>query len=78
MASKYEIGQKVIIKPVQNQHLSPRGSDIEPYAGQSGEVIDYYWIRPNIGEVFYIYTVRMETDRREITLHEDELAPYIE
>lgn len=78
MASKYEIGQKVIITPVQNQRLSLRGSGIEPYAGQSGEVTDYYWIRPNTGEVFYIYTVRMETDRREITLHEDELAPYIE
>jgi len=78
MASKYEIGQKVIITPVKNQHLSPRDSDIEAYAGQSGEVIDYYWIRPNTGEVFYIYTVRMETDHREIALHEDELAPYIE
>jgi len=78
MAPKYEIGQKVIIAPVKNQHLSPRDSDIEPYAGQGGKVIDYYWIRPNTGEVFYIYTVRIETDRREIALQEDELAPYTE
>jgi len=78
MAPKYEIGQKVIIAPVKNQHLSPRDSEIEPYAGQGGKVIDYYWIRPNTGEVFYIYTVRIETDRREIALHEDELAPYTE
>ena len=38
----------------------------------------YYCIRPNTGEVFYIYIVRMEFDRTEITLHEDELASYIE
>ena len=78
MAPKYEIGQKVIITLVKNQHLSPRDSDIESYASQSGEVIDYYWIRPNTGEAFYIYIVRVESDRTEITLHEDELASYIE
>ena len=78
MTPKYEIGQKVIIAPVKNQHLSPRDSDIEQYAGQSGKIIDYYWIRPNAGEVFCIYTVRIETDRIEIALHEDELAPCIE
>ena len=77
MASKYEIGQKIIVTPVK-KHLSPGSSDIESYAGQNGEIIDYYWIRPNTGEVFYIYTARMETDRREIALHEDELALYIE
>lgn len=74
MAAKYEIGQKVAITPVKNQHLSPRDSNIELYAGEIGEVIDYYWIRPNRGEAFYIYKVRMETDRKEVVLHEDELA----
>jgi len=77
MASKYEIGQKVIIKPAKNQQLSPRGSDLEPYAGQIGKVTDYYWIYPNRGEVFYIYTVQMETDRKEAVLHEDELETYV-
>lgn len=76
MAPKYEIGQKVIIAPVKNQKLSPRDSDIESYAGQIGEVIDYYWISPNTGEMFYIYTVRMDTDRKEVVLHEDELGAY--
>ena len=73
MAPKYEIEQKVVIKPVKNQHLSPRDSDLEPYAGQIGKVTDYYWISSNSGEVFYIYTVRMETDNKEVVLHEDEL-----
>ena len=78
MTPKYEIGQKVIIAPVKSQHLSPRDSDIEQYAGQDAKVIDYYWIRPTAGEVFYIYTVRIETDRMEIALYEDELTLCIE
>ena len=77
MASKYEIGQKVIIKPVKNQRLSPRDSDLEPYAGQIGEVIHYYWISPNRGTVFYIYTVRMDADHKEVVVHEDELQAYV-
>ena len=76
MAPKYEIGRKVIIAPGKNQKLSPRDSDIEPYAGQIGEIIDYYWISPNRGEMFYIYTIRMETDGKEVVLHEDELEAY--
>jgi len=73
MTAKYQIGQKVAITPVKNRHLSPRDSDIKPYEGKIGEVIDYYWIRPNRGEVFYVYKVRMETDRKEVVVHEDEL-----
>lgn len=77
MTAKYEIGQKVAITPVKNQHLSPRDADLEPYAGQVGQVTDYYWIRPNRGEMFYIYLVKMETDGKEIVAHEDELGAHI-
>ena len=49
MTPKYEIGQKVTITPVNKQHLSPRDSDIGKYAGQSGEIIDYYWVSPQNG-----------------------------
>ncbi len=77
MATKYEIGQKVVIIPVENQHLSPRDSDLAPYAGQVGTITDYYWLHRNVGEVFYVYTVRMESDRREIVLHEDELEVFV-
>jgi len=73
MAAKYEIGQKVIIRPVNNQNLEPRDCTIEPYAGQIGEVTDYYWISPRAGEAFYIYTVRVGTGYKEIALHEDEI-----
>ena len=78
MAAKYQTGQKVMITPVKNQHLSPRDSDIEPHAGKVGKVINYYWICPNTGEVFYIYTVRIETDQKEVVVHEDELEAYLE
>ncbi len=77
MASKYEIGHKVRIKPVNDQTLSLRDCGIEPYAGQTGEITDYYWISPNVGEVFYIYTVRIGTGNKEVVLYEDELEAYI-
>ena len=74
MAARYKIGQKVVIKPAQDQRLSPRDSDLAPYAGQSGQITDYYWITLDRGiTVVYIYTVRMETGDKEVVLHEDEL-----
>jgi len=77
MVPKYAVGQKVIITPVHNQHLSPRDYDLEQYAGQMGEVTDDYSITLDRGaKVFYIYTVRIGTSRKEIVLHEDELEAY--
>ncbi len=73
MESKYKIGQRVIAKLVKSQTLSARDSGIEQYAGQSGIVTDYYWIRPNAGGVFYIYTVKMGESQEEIVLYEDEM-----
>ncbi len=73
MNPKYEIGQKVIIKPVNDQPVSLRVSDIESYAGQIGEVSNYRWISPPTGQVFYIYTVRTGADYKELVLHEDEM-----
>ena len=75
MAPKYEIGQKVTVIPAKNQHLSPRDTGLEPYAGQSGKVTDYHWISRG-AEVFYIYTVQIDTDNTEVVLHEDELKAY--
>ena len=73
MAPKYEIGQKVIIRPVSDQPLSLRESDIESYTGQVGEISNYYWISPRNGKIFYIYNVRVGTDLKELVLYEDEL-----
>ena len=77
MAAKYEIGQKVIITPVKNQHLSPRDSDLGAYAGKNGKVTDYHWISTGRSEVFYIYTVRTESDHEDIVLHEDEIQAHL-
>jgi len=78
MASKYQIGQRVVIKPVSTQSLSPRDSALEPYAGQIGKVTDYYWVSLGRGaQVFYIYTVQVETDQKELVVHEDELEAQI-
>ncbi len=73
MESKYLIGQRVIAKLDKSQELSARGSSIEQYVGQSGIVTDFYWIRPDAGEVFFIYTVKMGDGEEEIVLYEDEL-----
>jgi hypothetical protein len=77
MNPKYEIGQKVIVKPVNEQSSTRRECDIESYTGQTGEVSNYYWISPRTGQVFYIYTIRMDTDYKEVVLHEDELEAYL-
>ena len=74
MAPKYEIGQKVRIIPAGNQHLSARDSGLVQHAGQSGEVVDFYWLQPNVGEVFYIYLIQIGTENnKEIVVHEDEI-----
>jgi len=73
MESKYKIGQRVLAKLDKSQALSARDSGIEQYAGQSGIVTDYYWIRPSAGAVFFIYTVKMGESQEEIVLYEDEI-----
>jgi hypothetical protein len=45
--------------------------DIDTYASQIGEINNYYWISPRVGEVFYIYMVRVGTGYKEMALHED-------
>ncbi len=77
MNAKYEKYQKVIITPVQEQ-LTSRETGIKKYAGKIGQVIDYYWVEIGRGDVFYVYTVQVEEDKKEIVLHEDEMKTLIE
>ena len=74
MTAKYEIGQKVTITPVREQGASTRNSDVHEYAGLTGEITNYYWLRPPAGEAFYLYTVRISTINKDIVLYEDEIA----
>jgi len=73
MPAKYEIGQRVAIRPVSEQSLSPRDSALRQYASLTGEISNYHWMRPPIGEVFYLYTVRIGTSNKDIVLYEDEI-----
>ena len=76
MASRYNIGQKVIIKQVNSSTASLRDCTIEPYAGQVGEIANYSWLVPPGGEVFYLYTVRVDHSYKEIVLYEDEITSF--
>ncbi len=76
MGPKYEPGQRVTVTPVKSQRLSPRDSLLEPYAGQSGTIGEYYLLKRDT-EVFYIYIVRIGDGEKEVVLHEDELEPFI-
>ena len=79
IAARYKKGQKVTIVPAKEQPLSPRDADIEPYIGQTGEITDYYWIRPGTGtRAFYLYIVRIGTSEKEVVVHEDEIEAHIE
>ena len=78
MTHRYDVGQKVTIKPVGKQPLGPRDCTLEPYVGQIGEVIKYYWISPRAGEIFYIYLVRIGDGNKDIVLHEDEIKARID
>ena len=73
MESRYKIGQRVIAKLIKSQAPSARDSGIEKYTGQSGVVTDFYWIRPNSGQVFFVYTVKIGEDQGEVVLYEDEI-----
>jgi len=78
MAPKYSIGEKVKIKTVDGERdASPRDCAIDAYAGQIGEITNYYWISPHVGEVFCIYMVRVGTGYKEIALHEDEIEAHM-
>jgi len=57
--------------------MSPRDCAIDAYAGQIGEVTNYYWISPHHSEVFYIYIVRVGSGYKEVALHEDEIEACI-
>lgn len=71
MPASYETGQQVLIKPVVQQDPS-RDSVALSYAGKTGVITNYYWMTPPSGEVFYLYTVRV--DNKEIVLYEDEIS----
>ena len=69
-------GQKVVIKPVSDSGVTQRENSVNEYAGQTGEIANYYWINPRNEQIFYIYRVKVGKDtKKEIVVYEDELEP---
>jgi len=77
MTTILEKGCKVIVSPAKNSESLLRDSQLEPYAGKIGTIADYYWIQPTGREKFFIYTVRLDGENKNIILHEDELRPFL-
>ena len=76
MEPKYKIGQNVIVRPTKYPAVPPKDADIGQYAGRTGKVLNYHYIQPSKGKVFFIYTIRLGEDMKEVILYEDELSPY--
>ena len=68
-------GQKVIIKPVDEKGTTRREYSVNEYAGQVGEISDFFYISPRTGQIFFIYNVRVGRERKEVVVYEDELEP---
>ena len=72
---KYVKGQKVIIQPVGGPGTSQRENELTRYAGEVGEISNYYWINPRNSQIFYMYNVKVGEHRKEIAVYEDEIEP---
>ena len=80
MTSHYRRGQKVVIVPSTNQSASARDSKLEPYAGRSGVISDYYWLElPNgNSKRVFIYTVKIKDEDREVVVYGDEIRVFVD
>ena len=72
---RYIKGQKVVIKPVDGEGTTQRENSVNEYAGQVGQISDFFYISPRTGQIFFIYNVRVGKERKEIVVYEDELEP---
>ena len=74
---RFSKGQKVIIKAVDEKGTTSREYSVNEYAGQVGEISDFYHISPGTDQVFYIYNVRVGKEKKNIVVYEDELEPVL-
>ncbi len=72
---RYGKGQRVIVKPVDEKGVTRREYAVNEYAGEVGEISDFYYISLRNGQVFFIYNVRVGKEKQEIVVYEDELEP---
>ena len=74
---RFNKGQQVVIKPVDEKGVTKREYDVNAYAGTIGEISDYYYVSMHSGQVFYIYHVKVGKDKKDIVVYEDELEPVL-
>jgi hypothetical protein len=74
---RFNKGQQVVIKPVDEKGVTKREYDVNAYAGTLGEISDFYYVSMHSGQVFYIYHVKVDKDKKEIVVYEDELEPVL-
>jgi hypothetical protein len=70
-------GQRVVVKPIDEKGVTRREYSVNEFAGEVGEISDYYYISPPTGQVFFIYNVRVGKEKKEIVVYEDELEPVL-
>jgi len=67
---RYQVGQKVKIRGFETSAM--RSAEVSRFAEKTGTIVNYHYISPNWGNVFYVYTVKMG-ENEEVVLHEDEI-----
>jgi hypothetical protein len=70
-------GQNVIIKPVDEKGATKREFDVNEYAGEVGQISNYYYMNLRTGQIFFIYNVIVGKEKKEIVVYEDELEPVL-
>ena len=73
MEPKYKIGQKVRVRKLESNSSALRYAEMSEYANETGIVTNYYFMSPNWGKMFYIYTIQISEGQKDIVLHEDEI-----
>jgi hypothetical protein len=70
-------GQRVVIKPVNEKGVTKREYEVNVFAGEVGEITDYYYVSLREGQVFFIYNVVVGKQKKIIVVYEDELEPVL-
>jgi hypothetical protein len=74
---RFAKGQRVVIKPVDEKGVTKREFDVNEYAGEVGEITDFYYVSLRSGQIFFIYNVSVGKEKRIIVVYEDELEPVL-
>lgn len=74
---RFDKGQRVVVKPIDEKGATSREYNVNEWAGEVGEISDYYYINLRTGQLFFIYKVRVGKENKEIVVYEDELEPVL-